>query len=47
MGYCIYTIFAYGVDEIATNIRHNRSVVAEFLEVHWEDVQGLTGLIAC
>jgi hypothetical protein len=36
MGYRIYTIFAYGVDEIATNIRHNinRFVVAEFLEVH-------------
>jgi hypothetical protein len=40
----IYTIFAHGVDEIATDIWHNtdRSVVEEFLEVSWRDVQGLT-----
>ena len=43
----IYTIFACGVDEIATNIRNSATtnLLMLCLEVHWEDVQGLTGLM--
>jgi hypothetical protein len=42
----IYTIFPYGVDQIATDIMHSitdKTVVEKIPEVWWEDLQGLTG----
>lgn len=44
----VYTVFAYGVDEIATDLRHtlkDSSVLADFPEVTWEQVEGLSGQV--
>jgi hypothetical protein len=44
----VYNVFAYGVDEIATDLRHtlkDSSVLADFPEVTWEQVEGLSGQV--